>query len=124
MHLRLHPLGHLKLRLGQDLHLNMRAEIARLRIDGLIFLFDSDRQAGPLHVFTPCSQSSEPVPPWPALGVPPPAPRHIGTCSSGTRKSLRCAPSPYATQVRRPYRRSSGSSLPRPSECPQRGPGS
>ena len=39
----------LELRLRKDLHLDVRAEIAGLRIDGLVFLFDSDAEAGPLH---------------------------------------------------------------------------
>src|SRR5262249_12272982 len=45
VHLRLYPLRQDRPALLQDLRVNVRPEIARFRIDGLVFLFDPDTEA-------------------------------------------------------------------------------
>src|SRR5581483_6973567 len=49
VHLRLHALGQQRPALFHDLLLDMRAQVARFRIDGLIFLFDADAEARSAH---------------------------------------------------------------------------
>ena len=46
VHLRLHTLVHLTLALLDDLHLDVRAEIERDRVDRLVFLFDAEVKEG------------------------------------------------------------------------------
>src|SRR3954463_8005997 len=46
MHLRLDALFHPQLALGNDLGMDMRAQIARDGIDSLVFLFDPDGECG------------------------------------------------------------------------------
>src|SRR5271166_954676 len=53
VHLGLYMFRYLQFGLGEDLHLDMRAEVSCLRVDRLVFLFDSDAQAWPLHVHYP-----------------------------------------------------------------------
>ena len=45
VHLRLDALGQQRLALLHDLGVDVRAQVARLGIDGLVFLFDSDAEA-------------------------------------------------------------------------------
>src|ERR1017187_8657418 len=40
-------------RLGKNLRLDVRPEVKRLRVDRLVFLFDSDAKARPLHLYYP-----------------------------------------------------------------------
>src|SRR5208282_2601112 len=53
MHLRLDRLVQRQLGLGEDLRGNMRAQIAGLRIDRLVFLLNPDAQAWPVHLLIP-----------------------------------------------------------------------
>ena len=58
VHFRLDAFGEQQLALLHDLGMNVRAEVARHGIDGLVFLLDSDTQAGSYggheaHVVTP-----------------------------------------------------------------------
>src|SRR6202011_1569421 len=46
MHLRLHGFLELHLALRDNLRVDVRPQIARDRVDGLIFFFDTDREAG------------------------------------------------------------------------------
>ena len=49
VHLGLDRLMQRQLGLGKNLRRHVRAQIASLRIDGLVFLFDSDAEARPIH---------------------------------------------------------------------------
>src|SRR5580704_10929107 len=51
VHLRFYGFLQEHLALGDDLHIDMRTQIARFRIDGLIFFFDTDSEAG-FHAIT------------------------------------------------------------------------
>ena len=51
MHLRLHPLLQNHLALLQNLGVNVRAQVARDRINGLVLFFNPDSEAGTGHYF-------------------------------------------------------------------------
>ena len=53
MHLRLDRLVQRQLGLGKDLRGDVRAQIARLRINRLVFLFNPDAEAWPVHLLIP-----------------------------------------------------------------------
>src|ERR1035438_215988 len=61
VHLRLDRFVQRQLGFGENLRCDVRAQIARLRIDRLIFLFDADAEAWPLHLLIPCSLAWPPV---------------------------------------------------------------
>ena len=51
VHLRLDALFHAELALGDDLGMNVRAQVARDRINGLVLFFNPDSEAGTGHYF-------------------------------------------------------------------------
>src|ERR1035437_49033 len=64
VHLRLDRLVQRQLGFGEDLRCDVRAEVPCLRINRLIFLFNPDAEAWPLHLLTPCSFA------WPSVWMP------------------------------------------------------